>query len=161
MKKHLTPYAWMLCLCLFLSSCGSDDGNEPQQMEEEDPIEETFSGNYRGTWNSVTPSITYTDFAISARFVVSASNPNRIDAEFFATSNYTSCCSTNVNDGTMIINLDDTTITSFTFTDTIVDCEGSFSGDGIINANENFVIDFTGTDCDGAHVGQLVFIKQP
>lgn len=159
MKTHLIFYAWIVCLCLFISGCSSDDGNEPVQMED-DPVEESFTGNYRGTWNSVTPSITYTDFAISARFVVSASNPNRIDAEFFATSNYTSCCSTNANDGTMIINLDGDTITSFSFTDTIVDCEGSFSGDGMINANGNFIIDFTGNDCDGDHVGQLLFIKQ-
>lgn len=158
MKTHLTSYAWMLCLCLFIFSCSSDDGNEPVQME--DPIEETLSGNYTGTWNSETPSITYTDFAISARFVVSASNPNRINAEFFATPNYTSCCSTNANDGTMIINLDGNTITSFSFTDTIVDCEGTFSGDGMINANGSFVIDFTGNDCDGNHVGQLVYTKQ-
>ena len=159
MKKHLTPFAWIVCLCLCFYSCSSDDGNEPVQMED-DPVEESFTGNYRGTWNSTTPSITYTDFAISARFVVSASNPNRIDAEFFATSNFTSCCSTNANDGTMVIQLDGDTITSFAFTDTIVDCEGSFSGDGMINASGNFVIDFTGTDCDGDHVGQLLFIKQ-
>jgi len=159
MKTHLTPYAWIVCLCLFISSCSSDDGNEPVQMEE-DPVEESFTGDYRGTWNSVTPSVTFTDFPISARFVVSASNPNRIDAEFFATSNFTSCCSTNANDGTMIINLDGNTITSFSFTDTIVDCEGSFSGDGMINANGNFIIDFTGNDCDGDHVGQLLFIRQ-
>ena len=142
------------------SSCSSDDGNEPQQMEEEDPVEEIFTGDYRGTWNSVTPSITFTDFAISARFVVSNSNPNRINADFFATSNFTSCCSTNANDGTMIINLDGNTITSFSFTDTIVDCEGNFSGNGIIDENGSFVIDFTGNDCDGDHVGQLLFIKQ-
>ncbi|WP_299680290.1 hypothetical protein [uncultured Dokdonia sp.] len=160
MKTHLTLYAWMLCLCLFICSCSSDDNNnEPQQMEE-DPVEESFTGDYRGTWNSVTPSITYTDFAISAKFVVSAANPNRIDAQFFATSNFTSCCSTNANDGTMIINLDGDTITSFSFIDTIVDCEGSFSGNGMIDANGNFIIDFTGNDCDGDHVGQLLFIKQ-
>ena len=46
------------------------------------------------------------------------------------------------------------------FTDTIVDCEGNFSGDGMIDANGNFIIDFTGNDCDGDHVGQLLFIKQ-
>ncbi|MFT5892184.1 MAG: hypothetical protein ACI9Y7_002294 [Dokdonia sp.] len=159
MKKHVTLYAWMVCLCLFICSCSSDDGNEPVQMEE-DLVEETFAGDYRGTWNSTTPTATFTDFGISARFVVSAVNPNRIDAQFFATSNYTSCCSTNVNDGTMIINLDGTTITSFAFTDTIVDCEGTFSGDGVINASGTFVIDFTGNDCDGSHVGQLAFTKQ-
>lgn len=160
MKTHLTHFTWIICLCVCLFSCSSDDNNnEPQQMEE-DPVEASFTGNYLGTWNSVTPTITYTDFAISARFVESASNPNRINAEFFATSNYTSCCSTNANDGTMIINLDGNTITSFTFTDTIVDCEGSFSGDGMIDANGNFIIDFTGNDCDGDHVGQLLFIKQ-
>jgi hypothetical protein len=126
---------------------------------EEDPVE-TFTGNYRGTWNSTTPTATFTDFGISARFVVSASNPNRIDAQFFATTNYTSCCSTNTNDGTMVINLDGNTITSFSFTDTIVACEGSFSGDGVINASGAFIIDFTGNDCDGSHVGQLAFIKQ-
>lgn len=159
MKTHVTSYAWILCLCLFICSCSSDDDNEPQQMEE-DPVAETFTGNYRGTWNSTTPTATYTDFGISARFVVSPANPNRIDAQFFATTNYTSCCSTNANDGTMVINLNGNTITSFTFTDTIVDCEGSFTGTGVINTNGHFVIDFVGNDCDGDHVGQLIFIKQ-
>ena len=159
MKKHLMLYAWTVSLCLFICSCSSDDGNEPVQMEE-DPVEETFTGDYRGTWNSTTPTATFTDFGISARFVVSASNPNRIDAQFFATTNYTSCCSTNANDGTMVINLDGNTITSFSFTDTIVGCEGTFSGDGVINASGAFIIDFTGNDCDGAHVGQLAFTKQ-
>lgn len=156
-----TSFKLFLCAFLMISlsiSCSSDDPEpqEEQEMEEE----ETLSGEYTGTWDSTTPTVTFSGFPITAKFVVSSSNPNRINAEFFATDSYVSCCSTNPNDGTMVINLDGSTITSFTFNDTIVDCEGSFTGSGIIDATGTFVIDFTGDDCDGAHVGQLKFKKQ-
>lgn len=156
MKRTLLTIAWALYLCIALSSCSSDDNGTNQEME---MTEETLAGNYIGTWNSTTPSVTFTDFIISAKFVISPSDPNLILAEFFATSNLTSCCSTNANDGTMTINLDGNTITSFSFIDTIVGCEGNFTGSGIIDADGRFLIDFTGSDCDGEHVGQLILRK--
>ncbi|MFT5751130.1 MAG: hypothetical protein ACI828_001373 [Flavobacteriales bacterium] len=160
-----TSFYVFLCAFLMISlsiSCSSDDPESQQEEQEmeQDMEEETLSGNYFGTWDSTTPTVTFTGFAITAKFVVNASNSSRIDADFFATDNYTSCCSTtNPNDGTMRINLDGSAITSFTFNDTIVDCEGSFTGSGFIDATGAFVIDFTGNDCDGAHVGQLIFRK--
>lgn len=156
MKKQFLFSTWAICLIFLLFSCGSDDNGSDPEMDEE-MMEQTLSGNYTGTWNSVTPSVTFTDFPISATFTENPSNPDLITAAFFATSNFTSCCSTNSNDGTMIFNLDDNTITSFSFVDTIVDCEGNFSGDGIIDNSGRFIIDFTGSDCDGEHVGQLIF----
>ena len=50
-------------------------------------------------------------------------------------------------------------INGFSFNDQIVDCTGNFGGTGVINSMGAFVIDFTGNDCDGDHVGQIVLSK--
>ena len=61
----------------------------------------------------------------------------------------------------MNVEFDGDTITSFYYNDVITDCSGVFTGSGGIRASDRaFVINFTGNDCDGDHVGQIVLKKQ-
>lgn len=150
-----------LSICI---SCSSDDGPaEQQEQEQQEPTEEevlTLEGNYRGTWNSDTDlDITYTDFGITAKFEFTDDTETRMRGEFFATTTFESCCSSGANDGTMLIDLDGNTISTFSFNDIITDCTGTFEGSGTITSEDPFTleIDFTGNDCDGNHIGQMVF----
>ncbi len=142
---------------LFITSCSSDDSAPVEEQEEQKEI--TLEGDYTGTWNSTTDmDITFTDYIVSARFEFSNTAKTKLRGEFFATPSFTSCCNNN-NDGTMLLNLDGDTISSFSFNDIITNCEGNFTGKGSITSKTPFTleIDFTGSDCDGQHIGQLVF----
>jgi len=160
MKKFKILFFLLFPLTICLS-CGDDDGEEQmEQMEEE--VEITLEGDYRGTWDSTTDmDITYDGFPISAKFRFAGNSETRLSGEFFATSNFSSCCSDNANDGTMFLDLDGDTITDFDFNDTITDCTGTFSGTGSIISNDPYTleINFTGNDCDGNHIGQMIFIR--
>ena len=143
-----------LCLA-FISfaviSCSSDEA----PIENPEPeVEETLVGSYNGTWNSTTPSVTFTDFPISFEFTNVNPDETSISAVFYAGLNLTSCCGS-ANDGTASIGLNGNEITSFSLTSTVVDCAGTFTGSGTIDSQGNFIIDFTGSDCDGDHIGQL------
>lgn len=153
MKKFKTLFFLLFPLVICLS-CSDDEGPE-EEMEEMEEQEITLEGDYTGTWNSTTDlDITYTDFPISAKFVFGNVAKTRLNGEFFARSS-----STGDNDGTMVIVLDGDNISSFSFNDTLIDCTGTFSGSGSITSKNPFTlqIDFTGEDCDGNHVGQLIF----
>lgn len=144
-------------LLLFFSCSDSDDGADEEQKEEVKEV--TLEGNYTGTWNSSTDQdIVYTDYAISAKFEFLGNNKAKLTGVFFATSGLSSCCGAD-NDGTMNVDLDGDTITSFSFNDTIIGCTGNFTGSGSITSKNPFTlqVDFTGDDCDGEHVGQLIF----
>jgi hypothetical protein len=134
-------------------SCSDDDSSNEEEQEEVKEI--TLEGDYSGTWNSTTDmDITYTNFAISAKFRFANADKTRLSGEFFARSS-----STGDNDGTMLINLDGDSISSFSFNDTLEGCTGTFSGSGSITSKDPYTlqIDFTGNDCDGNHEGQLIF----
>ena len=157
-----------IILLVLLTACSGSGGDGSNAIIiDPDPVggggdgssdnSNSLSGNYRGLWNSTTPSVTFTDFPVSAKFVVNADN-TIINAEFFANSSL-SANTTSGNHGTMVIRLDGKTITSFNFNDTIPGCTGSFSGSGTINSFGVFIINFTGNDCDGNHVGVLTFEK--
>lgn len=164
MKSKTQTFGQLLLVILmvFMSSCSSsdDDSSTPDTPPPPPVGEDTLKGNYRGTWNSTTPTATFVDFLISVKINGENTNGNSttLTGEFFATSSFTSCCG-NANDGTIVINLDGNTITSFSFNDQIVDCTGNFSGSGEVNSEGDFIIDFTGNDCDGNHVGQIVLSK--
>lgn len=146
-----------LSIILFYSCSSSDDGADEEQKEEVKEV--TLEGDYVGTWNSTTDQdIVYTDYAVSAKFKFSGTNKAILTGVFFATSGFSSCCGAD-NDGTMTVNLDSDTITSFNFNDTIIGCTGNFTGTGSISSKNPFTIqiDFTGDDCDGEHDGQLLF----
>jgi hypothetical protein len=155
----------LIIMILFLAACSSggsdDDGpiviNPPIDNPIDDPINGDLAGGYKGTWTSVTPTTSFNGFPISARFTSNA-DETRLTGEFFAASGFKVCCSTGDNDGTMAMDINGTTISNFTFNDVITNCSGNFIGSGIISGIE-FIIDFTGTDCDGEHVGQMIFEK--
>lgn len=141
-------------LFLAMIGCSSDDDEKVQQGDLKD-----LEGYYIGTWNSVTPSSTYTDFGISAKIRVSDSN--EITGAFFYTTSFEVCCSEGDNDGTFTMKVDDKTITSFRLDDIQTDCSGVFTGRGTLREGDDaLVIDFTGDDCKGDHVGQIILVKR-
>lgn len=158
-KKTLIPIALgVVCLALF-SCSSSEEEPEIEQISEE---ETTLEGNYQGLWNSTTDTdAVFTDYPVSAKITFANSAKTRLRAEFFATSTFSSCCKDEGNDGTMTMNLEGDAITSFSFNDQIVDCTGSFTGTGSITSKNPYTlkIDFTGNDCDGNHVGELLFTR--
>ena len=150
----------LLSILMMSLSCSSDNGSEAPQEEEQNPV--TLEGDYIGTWNSTTDmDITFTDFGISAKFTFANTANTRLRGEFFATTSFSSCCDSGANDGTMILDLDGDDISSFSFNDIITDCTGTFSGSGSITSKNPYTlqIDFTGEDCDGNHIGQMVFTR--
>lgn len=159
-KKVIAPLSTLLLVFVLFSCSSNDDEPEVEQKEEETEI--TLEGNYQGLWNSTTDTdAVFTDFPVSAKIAFANSAKTRLRAEFFATSTLTSCCKDEGNDGTMTMNLDGDAITSFSFNDQIVDCTGSFTGTGSITSKDPYTIkiDFTGNDCDGNHVGELLFTR--
>jgi len=144
----------VIAICFMGCSGGSDDSQEEEQQEET-----TLEGNYRGTWNSTTPSATFTNVSVSAKLKFGGST-NTLTGSFFISSDFTVCCSAGDNDGTLVINFDGETITAFNYNDVITNCSGTFTGTGTVRTSDKaLVIDFTGNDCDGDHVGQIVLIK--
>lgn len=154
--QNLLKLITLLLILTFLG-CSSDESTS----EITDPVTDTnvMSGNYVGTWNSSTATATFTSVAVSARLNYSGSD--RLVGDFFVSPNFTVCCSAGDNDGTLILDLDGNTITSFYYNDVIIDCSGIFNGSGEIRASDQaLLINFTGSDCDGDHIGQMVLIKQ-
>jgi len=156
MKSKLTTSLWLsIVIAFFFMSCSSD---EVAPIIEEEPEVETLTGNYTGGWTSTTQTTSFTNFPISAKLTADPEE-RFLSGGFFATASYTSCCSSGANDGSISIALDGDSITSFSLSVIIPDCEGFFRGAGVVTATGNLVIDITGNDCDGDHIGQLVFRK--
>ncbi|WP_047547756.1 hypothetical protein [Psychroserpens sp. Hel_I_66] len=156
--KSLNLKSITLCLVsiLFLSllSCNSDDDNNQVQ-----PISTELEGDYVGTWNSVTPTTSFTDYAFSASLEIV--DTNILTGSWYAIDSFEGCCSEGDDDGTITMSITGNTITSFLLEDIITDCSGTFTGDGFIRESDNaLVVNFTGTDCDGLHEGQMIFEKQ-
>ena len=154
----------ILLLPLLISlSCSSDNDNAEMEETGEEMEEEigeiTLEGDYRGTWSSTTDlGITFTGVPISATFEFTDNTETGLRGWFFLSP---APGAINENLGTMTIELDGNAITSFRFFDTIPDCNGDFIGMGSIISQNPFTleIDFTGEDCDGNHIGQLVFTR--
>jgi len=143
----------ILMLCVL--GCTGDDDNNNQVAS----IPEYLEGDYVGTWNSVTPSTSFTDYAFSASLQIVSDNI--LSGSWYAVDTFEVCCSEGDDDGTMTMMINGNDITSFVLDDVIIDCSGVFTGTGAIRESDNaLIIDFTGADCDGEHVGQLVMIKQ-
>ncbi|MEO0573117.1 MAG: hypothetical protein AAF039_15525 [Bacteroidota bacterium] len=144
-------------------SCGSeDDAAEMEEIGEEmeeEVGEISLEGDYRGTWSSTTDQgLTFSGVTISAIFEFTDNTETRLRGWFFLSD---SPGTINENLGTMTLSLDGNTITSFRFFDTIPDCNGDFTGTGSVISRNPFTleIDFTGEDCDGNHIGQMVFTR--
>ncbi len=155
-EKTFLMYKLLVLIAICLSGCssGNDDSLEQQQEDEV-----TLEGNYRGTWSSTTASATFSNVSVSAKLQFGGAD-NILTGSFFISSDYTVCCSAGENDGTLVIDFDGDTITSFNYNDVITNCSGTFNGTGHIRTSDKaLVIDFTGNDCDGDHVGQIVLIK--
>lgn len=157
--RNATRLCYIFGVLMVLGACSSDN-EETIEAVEDNSQSITILGNYIGTWNSTTPTATFTDFPISMRITQLNQAQTMASGEFFATSGFTSCCNSGDNDGTVTLTLNDGLITSFTYTDIIPDCTGTFEGTGTFENNNTLTIDFTGNDCDGEHTGVLSFVKQ-
>mgnify|MGYP001080707895 CR=1 FL=1 len=155
---NLTKTIILVALITFMG-CSKDDGDGGTTPPP--PVSNTLEGNYTGTWSSTTPTATFNGVSVSAKLQYSGSNTDNLIGEFFISGDYTVCCSAGSNDGTLDIDFDGDTITAFHYNDVITGCSGVFTGSGEIRATDKaFVIDFTGNDCDGSHVGQIILRKQ-
>ncbi len=155
MKIIFSKFKYLsLVLLLIVLACGGDS----EDPTVEPPIAKTLAGDYTGTWDSTTPSATFSGVPVSARLTANAQETT-LSGSFFITSNFVPCCGS-TNDGTIRLTIDGSSITSFTYADAIPGCTGNFSGTGEINSNTGaLIISFTGTDCDGDHIGELVLTK--
>ena len=159
MKNYnLTKLILGIVIITFLG-CSKDDSGDSNGPTQTPVDTSVLSGNYVGTWSSTTPTASFSGVAISAKLQYSGTD--RLVGEFFISPDFTVCCSAGSNDGTVILDFDGDIITSFYYDDVITDCSGIFNGSGEIRASDKaFVIDFTGNDCDGDHVGQIILRKQ-
>ena len=146
---------FLIVAILFFTACGSDS-DDPITVTP--PVSTTLAGDYSGTWDSTTPTASFFGVDVSARLTSNAQE-TRLSGPFFISPNLEPCCGA-TNDGRIVIELDGNTITSFTYTDAIPGCTGNVSGTGEIISTGALVIDFTGTDCDGEHTGELVLTKK-
>ncbi|MEQ9425033.1 MAG: hypothetical protein RJQ09_11480 [Cyclobacteriaceae bacterium] len=133
-------------------SCGDD--NEPDTPT---PTTETPDNRYAGLWNSKTESTQFNGVSISA--ILEVEN-NTYSGQFFISSNYTSCCGSGQNDGTISFIVEDDSVKNFVWNDIIPGCTGTFTGRGIVVREGSFKIDIEGTDCDGTHDGDITLSKQ-
>ena len=155
-KKSYYVFALILpFLMLGVMGCSSDDENKIIEQQDLTYLE----GNYVGSWNSKTPVRDYVDFPISAR--VLTSDNNELTGTFFYTRSFRVCCSDAEYDGTFTAKIEGKVVKSFRLDDVQTDCEAVFTGTGVVRESDNaLVIDITGTDCKGAHVGQIILAKQ-
>lgn len=157
--NHNNSMLVTLLFCILIFTLGCEKATDTEIEEEIEEMFEGHEGKYPGGWTSTTPITSYTNYPISGIFRYSNSDKTKIRAEFFATGNYKSCCDLD-NDGIMTFEIVNDSIKNFYFDDKVLDCEGQFRGSGIVAESGNIIIDFTGNDCDGDHVGTLTFRKQ-
>lgn len=143
----LTTLALLVSTTVILS-CGEDEAGSEVL---------TFSaGDYTGIWNSSTGSRTFSNLKISAE--ITEPTPGNFRGSFYISGNFRSCCG-GVDDGTITFTVSDKEIVDFVWDDTINNCTGTFNGTGIITSKDAIRIEFTGTDCDGNHTGNLTLSK--
>ena len=151
MKNLLSTFIYALITALILTGCTKEE----KMMMEEEPI--TLEGDYNGIWRSTTQNTSFPGTVVTARLRYIDTQKTILGGEFFVSGNFTSCCDSGDNDGTLLFNLDGNTITSFKYVDIIPNCGGTFDGDGSISEDNVINVSFTGTDCDGDHIGTLEF----
>ena len=137
MKNLNLAKSIILIALITIMGCSKDDGDNNGETTQNPPVDTSIlSGNYTGTWDSTTPSATFAGVPVSAKLQYAGSNTEKLTGEFFISGNYTVCCSVGSNDGTLIIDFDGDTITSFVYNDVITDCSGVFDGSGEIRATD-------------------------
>ena len=142
----------ILTLLLFVSCSKNDDSNNSEPNSPANIPEDA----YIGTWTSTTSTgASFTGFPVYAILIYNSDN-TAVNGEFFVSpKTYNS----SINDGTIVMQLEGSTVTSFFLNDTLLNCTGMFNGTGQIASDGTFIINFTGTDCDGEHVGEMIFNK--
>ncbi len=126
------------------------------------PKEVSFStGRYSGVWNSsVVNGPNFSDLGVTS-IINNGDVAGNFTGSLFITNNFTSCCGSQGNngDGLITISISNNQVT-FLWDDVIPGCEGTFNGTGTLDEEDKIVLNLTGTDCDGDHIGTLVLTKQ-
>ncbi len=133
------------------TSCKSEDDGAVV------PKESSIVGNYQGSWSSTLPSKKYENYPISAK-ITATDDPNVFKGEFFFAVGLVSCCNSGENDGLLTFEIDGKTVRKFRYDDRVRSCSGLFEGTGSIADDGKITINFSGSDCEGAHTdGLLIF----
>ena len=116
-----------------------------------------LAGQFIGTWDDNI----YTNFGITTELSLDGSF---LRGPFWYSNNFTSCCG-GENDGAIILKLEDTQITSFTYNQRLVSfmggaCDGIYTGEGQIENFTDLVISFTGDDCEGPHTNGRIRLRK-
>lgn len=149
MKITIAKLLLLITLSVSILSC-----SESEEVTTELVLSE---GNYKGAWNSSTPTATFSNVAISAK--ITEVSDGKYEGSFYISNNFTSCCG-GTNDGTISFAISEEKISDFVWDDTIPNCTGTFTGDGAITSKNNLRINFTGSDCDGNHTGYFTLSQQ-
>jgi hypothetical protein len=136
---------------MFVLSTPSDSIRLPENGEPD------VSGNYVGEWNG---NLGFEGVPVSAKINRVSPEVNDYDGEFFISTNFTSCCNSGANDGTITLSVENNTIVDFEWIDVIPNCNGIFIGTGEIMPNGDIELSITGQDCDGSHVAVITLEKQ-
>lgn len=119
--------------------------------------EPDVSGSYIGKWNG---NLGFVGIPVSAKINRVSPEVNDYQGEFFISTNFTSCCNSGANDGTITLSVKNKKIVNFKWIDVIPNCKGTFIGTGKIMANGNIELSITGNDCDGSHLAVISLEKQ-
>jgi hypothetical protein len=119
--------------------------------------EPDVSGSYVGEWNG---NLGFVGVPVSAKINRVSSDVNDYEGEFFISTNFTSCCNSGANDGTITLSVEKNMIVDFKWIDIIPNCNGTFIGTGQIMPNGDIELSITGNDCDGSHVAVITLEKQ-
>jgi hypothetical protein len=147
----------LLLFILFIVASCSDETKMEQEKEEE---EISIAGDYTGTWDDNI----YTAFPISAK--LSESRTNHYNGPFFYSQNgsFVPCCMDSGNNGQISFEVKGDSIINFIYNQNLQfymgGCPGIYTGSGTINDSGWLLIDFTGDDCDGTHMGGKIVLRK-
>ncbi|NNF34469.1 MAG: hypothetical protein HKN68_10195 [Saprospiraceae bacterium] len=152
-----------LIICLLaiqFMACSNEDTGPIEMEEEEEEMEITIDGDYTGTWDDNI----YTSFPISAK--ISESRKDFYSGPFFYSQNgsFVPCCMDTGDNGSISFEVKGDSIINFQYDQDLQfymgGCPGLYKGSGTINSNGWLLIDFTGDDCDGTHVGGKIVLRK-
>jgi hypothetical protein len=136
---------------MFVLSTPSDSIRLPENGEPD------VSGSYIGEWNG---NLGFEGVPVSAKINRVSAEVSDYEGEFFISTNFTSCCNSGANDGTITLSVENNMIVDFEWIDVIPNCNGTFIGTGQIMSNGDVELSITGHDCDGNHVAVITLKKQ-
>ena len=116
-------------------------------------------GEYRGLWNSIAENgSVYTDLFLTA--IITEVSEGEFTGSLYISDDFTSCCDTpgDNGDGPLTISIVDGNV-NFTWSEVNPGCIGEFRATGMLTETNRLLLDLTGNDCEGDHVGSIEFFE--